>query len=50
LTARPVASAGSPFAPSMPFCRLASALIRLASTAKENLDDLVGHEPKDAVA
>ena len=34
LTARPVASGGSPFSPSIPFCRLASALIRLASIAK----------------
>src|SRR4029077_16893557 len=32
--ARPVVSGGSPFSPSLPFCRLASALIRLASTAK----------------
>jgi hypothetical protein len=30
---RPVASDGSPLPPSIPFCRLASALIRLASTA-----------------
>ena len=34
LTARPAASGGSPFSPSIPFCRLASALIRLASIAK----------------
>jgi hypothetical protein len=34
LTARPVASGGSPFSPSIPFCRFASALIRLASIAK----------------
>src|SRR3979490_1576768 len=32
-TARPVASGDSPFSPSIPFCRFASALIRLASTA-----------------
>jgi hypothetical protein len=31
--ARPAASGGSPLSPSIPFCRLASALIRLASTA-----------------
>jgi len=31
--ALPVASGGSPLSPSIPFCRLASALIRLTSTA-----------------
>src|SRR5262249_50241394 len=31
--ARPAASGGSPLSPSIPLCRLASALIRLASTA-----------------
>ena len=34
MQARPAASGGSPLSPSIPFCRLASALIRLASTAK----------------
>ena len=29
-----MASGGSPFSPSIPFCRFASALIKLASTAK----------------